>query len=81
MKTLQIALAVFLGSFLSLFMIFLALLHTAGNTIELAVERESKEYPKHFTIDGVECIAVNMFSLSCNWNNSQPAQGENNGNN
>lgn len=75
MKTLQIAFAVFLGSLFSLFIILFVLLHTVGNVAEHTIEHETKKYPKHFTIDGVECIAVNMFSLSCNWNK----QGENDG--
>lgn len=74
MKTLQIALGVFLGSLMSSLIIMFALLHSMGSVIDNVIEVESKKYPKHFTIDGVECIAVNMFSLSCNWNKDEGEQ-------
>ena len=64
MKTLQIALGVFLGSLFS----SLIILYSVGTTIDHVIEAEAKKYPKHFTIDGVECIADNIFAISCNWN-------------
>ena len=68
MKTLQIALGVFLGSLFSSLIITLGLLYSVGTTIDHVIEAEAKKYPKHFTIDGVECIADNIFAISCNWN-------------
>lgn len=48
----------------------------ANEKADLA-KQKSDEFPKHFTVNGVHCIALNDKAISCDWNNTTQKQGEN----
>ena len=43
----------------------------------VSTKPKSDEFPKHFTVNGVHCIALNDKAISCDWNNTTQKQGEN----
>ncbi|MBR3424578.1 MAG: hypothetical protein IKG79_00815 [Neisseriaceae bacterium] len=66
----NITLGIFVGMFL--FGVTLVVFEISSNKTQATTTAEYKITDariQHFTIDGIECIAINRYGISCDWHN------------